>query len=49
MYKTYSRTKRFTMTACLAAVAFLLMFIEFPIIPVLKCWGYLLIYARQLH
>ncbi|HJF53905.1 MAG TPA: ECF transporter S component [Limosilactobacillus coleohominis] len=36
MYKTYSRTKRFTMTACLAAVAFLLMFIEFPIIPVVS-------------
>ncbi|WP_295731609.1 ECF transporter S component [uncultured Limosilactobacillus sp.] len=36
MYKTYSHTKRFTMTACLAAVAFLLMFIEFPIIPVVS-------------
>lgn len=36
MYKTYSSTKRFTMTACLAAVAFLLMFIEFPIMPVVS-------------
>lgn len=34
MNKNYSSTKRFTMTACLAAVAFLLMFIEFPLIPV---------------
>ena len=34
MYSTYNRTRRFTMTACLAALAFLLMFIEFPLIPV---------------
>ncbi|WP_251546746.1 ECF transporter S component [Limosilactobacillus caecicola] len=34
MDKTYSRTQRFTVMACLSAVAFLLMFIEFPLIPV---------------
>lgn len=36
MYNTYSRTSRYTTTACLAAVAFLLMFLEFPIIPVVS-------------
>lgn len=36
MYKNVSSTKRFTITACLAAVAFLLMFIEFPVIPVVS-------------
>lgn len=36
MYKTYSKTSRYTTTACLAAVAFLLMLVEFPIIPVVS-------------
>lgn len=36
MYSTYSNTRRYTTTACLAAVAFLLMFIEFPVIPVVS-------------
>lgn len=36
MYKTYSSTKRYTVSALLAAIAFLLMFVEFPVIPVVS-------------
>lgn len=36
MYKTHSQTRRSVMIAVLGAIAFLLMFLEFPVIPIVS-------------
>lgn len=36
MYKAHSQTRRSVMVALLGAIAFLLMFIEFPVIPIVS-------------